>query len=101
LANGSTHAIAYSPSPLGGNAYSRTVIPGPWLYEADLSLFKVFPITSRISLRVNVDSFNAFNVQGNTNPSGSSGILTTVAGGVGGSSANAPRQIQLTARLTF
>jgi hypothetical protein len=77
------------------------VIAGPTNYNVDLSLFKVFPITHGVALRVNVDAFNAFNVQGLQNPSGSTGLLTYQPGGVGASSYNAPRQIQLTARLSF
>jgi hypothetical protein len=102
LANGKTSPIGYSPSPSGGNPFSHKVIEGPWLPEFDLSLFKVFPITHGVLLRVNVDAFNAFNIQGQTLPSGSTGIMTYVAGGTAGaSSANAARQIQLTARLSF
>jgi hypothetical protein len=102
LANGKTSNITYAPSPAGGNPFSHTIIQGPWLPEADLSLFKVFPITHGVLLRVNVDAFNAFYIQGQTLPSGSTGIMTYVAGGTAGaSSANAARQIQLTARLTF
>jgi hypothetical protein len=101
LANGKTSAITYSPSPGGSNPFSHTVVSGPLNFNADLSLFKVFPITRRVFLRVNVDAFNAFNIQGPGNPSGSNGLLTYQAGGVGASSFNAPRQIQLTARLTF
>jgi hypothetical protein len=101
LANGKTSAITYSPSPGGSNAYSHTVLSGPMNYNVNLSLFKVFPITHGTFLRVNVDAFNAFNVQGLQNPSGSTGLLTYQAGAVGANSYNSPRQIQITARLTF
>ncbi len=101
LANGKTSAISYSPSPGGSNAFSHKVVAGPMYFNADISLFKVFPITSKVFLRINVDAFNAFNIQGLGNPSGSNGILTYQSGGVGASSINAPRQIQLTGRLTF
>lgn len=35
-----------------------------------MSLYKTFSITERVKLRVNVDAFNAFNIQGRVNPSG-------------------------------
>jgi len=60
----------------------------------DASIFKVFPITERVNLRVNVDVFNALNEQGSINP-GAAGVENTLSSG------NTPRQIQLTARLTF
>ena len=108
LLNGKTSAVNYQPYPTtnassdaGANSFSHTVLNGPMNYNADLSLFKVFPITEGVNLRVNVDAFNAFNVQGYTNPSGTDGTEKIESGGVGASSYNTPRQIQLTARLTF
>jgi hypothetical protein len=83
------------------NPYAHTVLNGPFNWDADLSLFKVFPITERVLLRVNVDAFNVFNHQGLPNPSGSDGTVCDAPGGVGCSSANTARQLQLTARLTF
>jgi hypothetical protein len=94
LNNGTTPTVAYSPGPAGLNPFSHTFLHGPWDWSSDISLFKVFPITEKTYLRVNVDAFNAFNVQGLTNP-GSNGIMHFQ------SSYNTPRQIQLTARLTF
>jgi hypothetical protein len=74
---------------------------GPINYSADLSLFKVFPITERVNVRFNMDAFNAFNIQGYNNPNTSDGT-EAVEPGVGvASSHNTPRQIQLTLRLTF
>jgi hypothetical protein len=93
LANGKTVNTAYSPGP-GLNPFSKTFLSGPFNYTVDLSLFKVFPITERVNLRVNVDAFNALNVQGYNNP-GSDGIESLL------SSHNIPRQVQFTARLTF
>ena len=86
--------IAYNPGP-NINPYSRTVLQGPFLWSADASLFKVFPLTERMNLRMNVDAFNVFNVQGQGNPNGTDGVQTFL------SSANTPRQIQLTMRLSF
>lgn len=93
--DGKTSSIGYSPSPGGSNPYSHTVLNGPMNYDVDLSLFKVFPITRSVRLRVNVDAFNAFNIQGYNNPDGTDGLEDMR------SSHNTPRQIQLTARLTF
>jgi len=93
--------VAYSPGPAGNNVFSKTIIPGPFNWTADLSLFKVFPITERVNLRVNLDAFNAFNVQGYNNPSTTDGTEPVQPGGVGATSHNTPRQLQLTARLTF
>lgn len=96
--------IAYSPTSniSGGNPYSKTVLNGPFLWTVDASLFKVFPVTQRVRLRFNVDAFNVFNVQGMGNPNATTGLTPcTAPGGVGCSSSNAARQIQLTARLTF
>lgn len=93
--DGKTSPIGYAPSPGGSNPYSHTVLSGPMNYNVDLSLFKVFPITESVRLRVNMDAFNAFNIQGYNNPSGTDGTENMR------SSHNTPRQIQLTARLTF
>ena len=83
------------------NPFGHTALPGPWEWSADASLFKVFPITERFNLRMNVDAFNVFNHQGFGNPSSSDGTVCTTAGGVGCSSYNAARTIQLTLRVNF
>ncbi|MGH9343505.1 MAG: hypothetical protein ACRD19_07080, partial [Terriglobia bacterium] len=83
------------------NPFAHTVLNGPTNWEADLSLFKVFPITERMRLRFNLDAFNVFNHQGIPNPSGSDGTVCVTPGGVGCSSANAGRQLQFTGRFTF
>lgn len=83
------------------NPYAHTVLNGPMNFDADLSLFKVFPLGDRWRLRINVDAFNVFNIQGYVNPSGSDGTEVVQAGGVGATSYNPPRQVQFTARLTF
>lgn len=91
---GQPTAIAYDAGPLAANYLSKTWLNGPKNFVVDLSVFKVFPITEKWNLRVNMDVFNALNVQGWTNPA-TSGIETNL------SSYNSPRQVQLTARLTF
>jgi Carboxypeptidase regulatory-like domain len=98
---GNPVTTAYSPGQSGNNPFSKTIIPGPFNWTADLSVFKVFPITERVNFRLNLDAFNVFNVQGFNNPSTTDGTEPVQPGGVGASSHNTPRQLQLTARLTF
>ena len=92
---------AYAPGPIGSNPYSNTILNGPINYTVDLSIFKMFPITEKVALRFNLDAFNALNMMGYTNPNGTTGV-ETIQPGVGvASSANTPRQVQLTLRLQF
>lgn len=95
LANGSVVSLPYSNGPQGSQPYAKTFISGPWNYNADISLFKVFPIHEQMNVRINVDAFNAFNIQGYINPNTTDGteVLT--------SSYWTPRQIQISARFTF
>jgi hypothetical protein len=85
----------YSPGYYGMNPYGKKIIAGPINWTADLSIFKVFPITERVVLRINADAFNVFNIQGWNNPDPTTGIENLQ------SSYNTPRQIQLTGRITF
>lgn len=94
LSNGKTVDLAYDGGPEGSNYLNKAMVPSPVHWTVDASLFKVFPIKRDLSLRINVDAFNVFNVQGDTNP-GTDGVVQRL------SSFNTPRQIQLTARLTF
>jgi hypothetical protein len=95
LKNGTQVVTAYSPGPSGANPYSKTILLGPYNYNADISLYKVFSFTERVKLRVNVDAFNAFNIQGRINPNATDGIESLQT------SYWTPRQIQLTARIIF
>ena len=83
------------------NPFGHTALRGPMLWEADVSLFKVFPITERMSVRLNFDAFNVFNHQGIPAPSGSDGTVCVTPGALGCSSANSGRQLQFTGRFTF
>jgi hypothetical protein len=83
------------------NPYGHTVLNGPMLWEADASLFKVFPIGEGIDIRLNFDAFNVFNHQGIPNPSGSDGTVCVTPGALGCSSANTGRQLQFSGRFTF
>ncbi len=94
--------IAFTPSPsnFGDNPYSRTILPGPFNYNVDLSVFKLFPITERMALRFNADAFNALNIQGFANPNTTTGEIS-YAPNTQSTSYWTPRQIQLTLRLQF
>ena len=101
LADNTVTKVGYSPGPLGNNPYSHTFIRGPYNWTTDLSLFKIFPITEKTNIRINVDAFNALNVQGYQNPNGTDGIEQVEPGTGVASSYNTPRQVQFTLRLTF
>lgn len=110
-ANGFVTAYSIQPSTANNgnsesainviNPFAHTVLNGPMNWGADASLFKVFPITERVNLRVNVDAFNVFNNQGLGNPSATTGETCVQAGTSACSSHNTPRQLQFTARLNF
>ena len=67
----------------------------PFNYIADISLYKEFAISEAFQLRLNVDAFNAFNIQGRVNPNTTDGIESLQ------NSYWTPRQIQITARFSF
>jgi len=74
----------------------RTQIgPGPWKFGMDASLFKRIRVREGITLRLNFDAFNVFNVQGLPLPDASTGIVSLR------NSDNTPRQLQFTARLQW
>lgn len=98
--NGTIPNVTYSPGPSTVNPFSRTELRGPYNYNADISLYKVFPIREGMFLRVNFDAFNAFNIQGYNNPSTTSGIIDLGANGQTNSYWT-PRQVQISARFTF
>lgn len=74
---------------------------GPFNWVTDASLLKFFNITERVRLRVNVDLFNVFNVQG-FNPPNAEGILS-LGGSYNPNNQNGfkPRQLQGTLRLEW
>jgi len=83
------------------NPFAHEMLNGPLTFSSDMSLFKVFPIKEASDFRLSMDAFNVFNIQGTAVPSGGDGTVCVQAGGVGCSSANAPRKLQFTARLTW
>ena len=95
LKNGSQVVTGYSPGPSGVNPFSQTIRLGPYNYNANISLYKSFSLTESLKLRVNIDAFNAFNIQGNVNPNTSDGIQSLQ------SSYWTPRQVQFSMRLSF
>lgn len=107
LKNGQVVSVAYAPGPSAavtssvstvvapGNPFAQTIILGPANYETDISLYKVFALTERIKLRLNVDAFNAFNIQGRVLPSAVDGTESLQT------SYWTPRQIQFSARISF
>jgi hypothetical protein len=88
-------------SQSGSNPYAKSFVYGPWNWNSDISLYKVFPIRESLNLQFHLDVFNFLNHQGFNNPNGTDGTETYLAGGVGASSYNTPRQIQLSLRLNF
>jgi hypothetical protein len=69
---------------------------GPMQWNMAGSLFKSVPITERLVLRVNADFLdNVFNMPGTVLPSGTDGVI------LNRTSANSPRVLQLTMRLTW
>ncbi len=101
LNGGKPTNIAYDAGPLAAHYYDNKVLNGPMNWVADASIFKVFPITERVNLRINTDAFNVFNHQGYNNPSANNGEEIVQPGVGQASSYNPPRQIQITARVTF
>jgi hypothetical protein len=95
LKNGQVVSVAYSPGPAGANPFSQTVLLGPSNFEADISIYKVFSISERVKLRLNVDAFNAFNIQGRVNPNTTTGVESLQT------SYWTPRQIQISGRFSF
>ena len=95
LKNGTSAVTGYSPGPAGANPYSQTILLGPFNFLSDISISKTFSITERVKFRINVDAFNAFNIQGLNNPSASDGVQSLQ------SSYWTPRQVQFSARLSF
>jgi hypothetical protein len=95
LKNGTQVVTGYAPGPSGSNPFSQTVLPGPSNYLTDVSLYKEFAIGERTRLRLNLDAFNAFNIQGRVNPNTTDGIESLQT------SYWTPRQIQITARFSF
>jgi hypothetical protein len=95
LKDGSTRRVEYDT---GLHPWRNQYRMGPFNWVTDASLLKFFNVTERVKVRVNLDVFNVFNVQGLNAPNGE-GIASL------GSSfvpyAFRPRQLQATLRLEW
>ena len=91
LNNGTLQQVA---KDTGLHPWQNQSFLGPMLLNLDASLFKAVDVTERIKLRFNADFFNVLNMPGKQVP-GANGILSLQ------NSANAPRQLQLTMRLSW
>lgn len=102
LSNGTQVTQSFGSGAQGTNPYAKTYITGPINWGADISLYKVFPITEAMNLRFNMDVFNFLNHQGWNNPNSTDGTQDYIAGGASGASSyNTGRQVQFTLRFTF
>jgi hypothetical protein len=94
LLDKTTATQAYDAGPAAANYTSKKYLAGPYNYNVNMSVFKVFPIRGGMFLRLNLDAFNVFNMPGENNP-GANGIEGFL------NSHTDPRQLQVTARFTF
>lgn len=94
------------PSGAFGNL-GRNVFRGKAVFNADLSMFKTFPIREGMNLQFRVEAFNVFNIQNWDVPSSLTvnSNATAIAAGVGKITSLAqgttPRQIQFGLRFVF
>ncbi len=96
LANGNKVTTGYAPGQSNlTNPWHKVVFPTPWNYTMNASLFKTFKITERAGARLQADAFNILNMPGLNNPDNNTGILSLQ------NSANSPRVLQMTLRVTF
>jgi hypothetical protein len=92
LANGQLQRTTFDN---GLHPLQQQFVLGPMLWNMAASVFKAVPITESVVLRVNADFLNnVFNMPG-TNLPGADGVI------LNRTSANAPRVLQLTMRLTW
>jgi len=89
LNNGAIQEVAYAPL----HPYRNQFISSTNSWNCDASVFKSFPVTERVRLRVQFDFFNVFNTPGNTPTPTNAGFAQTWQ------SAQAPRTLQLSGRL--
>ncbi len=95
LKDGTTRRVSYDT---GLHPWRNQYLMGPFNWVTDTSLLKYFSVTEKVRVRVNLDVFNVFNVQG-FNPPNAEGIVSL------GSSFNnfafRPRQLQGTVRFEW
>jgi hypothetical protein len=98
---GYLNAAAFSaPAPFTFGNVSRTLsnVRGPHLTNLDLSIFKSFRVTERLTVQFRTEAFNLSNSPMFSLPNASFG---TVAFGTITGTSNNPRQIQFALRLNF
>ena len=91
LKNGNLQRVAFDNSL---NPWRQQFVLGPMTYMLNASAFKTVRIHERAFVRINADFFNVLNLAGIPQP-GSDGIIQMR------NSNNLPRQLQLTARITW
>ncbi len=92
LNNGTEQRVAFDT---GLHPYRNQLIASPWNWSMDASVFKLIPIGERFRLRFNADVMNVLNMPGTPGPDALSGVISLRT------SANSPRQLQLTLRLNW
>ena len=68
---------------------------GPMLWSMNASAFKSIQLREQMFLRFNIDFFNVFNMPGTNLPNATTGLISNQT------SANSPRVLQLTGRLSW
>jgi hypothetical protein len=91
LKNGTVQRVAFNNNL---NPWRNQYVLGPMTYMLNASLFKTVRIREGMFLRFNADFFNVLNLAGTPLPA-SDGIIQMR------NSANVPRQLQLTGRLSW
>ena len=91
LKDGTVAETDYQP---GLNPMQNVSILGPFSWNLNASLFKVVRIKEKMFLRFNADFFNVLNQAGVPQP-GDNGVIDM------NTSANRPRLLQLSMRLTW
>lgn len=92
LRNGTVQRIGFDNNL---HPWRNQYVMGPMTFGLDASLFKAIPITERVQARLNVDFFNVLNNPGLVQPNESNGIVSLQ------NSANGPRNLQLTLRVSW
>jgi hypothetical protein len=92
LKNGTEQRTTFNP---GLHPWQKQYLPGIREWSLAASLYKQFPITESVFVRLNVTFFNVLNHPGNPNAIGGDGVLSTQTSGQ-----NA-RRLQTTLRFTW
>lgn len=85
----------------GYHPWRNQYLLGPFNWVTDASLLKFFPIKERLKLRVNVDLFNIFNVQGLNAPNSEGIVSLSNSYNPNNQNGFKPRQLQMTLRIEW